>query len=82
MSIKLKLFSSLMEYLPSGATGNAVEVSGVSPVSCNQLIDRYKIPRDSVQVVMVNGEYLAPELRDQPLASGDTVSVWPSIQGG
>ncbi len=82
MIVKLKLFSSLMEYLPDDSQGNTVEVSGNGPFSCNQLIDRYRIPREVVQVVMLNGEYLAPDLRDQPLTAGDTVSVWPSIQGG
>ncbi len=82
MAITLKLFSSLMEYLPSGSEGNTVIVRVQGSLSCNQLIDRYGIPRDVVQVTMVNGQYLSPELRDQPLSDGDTVSVWPSIQGG
>ena len=82
MSVKLKLFSSLMEYLPADSQGNTVEVAVGGTLTCNQLIDRFRIPRETVQVVMLNGEYLAPDLRDQPLTAGDTVSVWPSIQGG
>ena len=82
MSIKLKLFSSLMEYLPAGSVGNTVEIPAGAPLTCNQLIERYKIPRESVQVVMLNGEYLAPERRDETLSPEDTVSIWPSIQGG
>jgi len=71
-----------MEYLPADAEGNTVEILAGSPKSCNDLIARYKIPVESVQVVMVNGEYLAPESRSLPLQDGDTISVWPSIQGG
>ncbi len=82
MSITLKLFSSLMEYLPPGSDGNSVTVSDLDALSCHQLIDRYKIPREVVQVTMVNGQFLPPEQRDQLLSDGDTVSVWPSIQGG
>ena len=82
MAITLKLFSSLMEYLPSGSEGNAVIVRVQGSLSCNQLIDRYGIPRDVVQVTMVNGQFLSPEHRDRPLSDGDTVSVWPAIQGG
>lgn len=80
--VKLKLFSSLMEYLPENSQGNTVEISTKDPLTCNQLTDRLRIPRDVIQVVMLNGEYLAPELRDRPLDAGDTISVWPSIQGG
>lgn len=82
MQIKLKLFSSLMEYLPDNAEGNTLELSLSGTTNCQALIDQYKIPRDVVQVVMVNGEYVPPEQRETPLTSGDTVSIWPSIQGG
>ena len=82
MEIKLKLFSSLMEYLPSTAEGNTVKISSASIMSCDDLISKYNIPHEAVQVVMVNGEFRAVELRSEPLADGDVVSIWPSIQGG
>ncbi|MGB5708390.1 MAG: MoaD/ThiS family protein [Arenicellales bacterium] len=82
MQIELKLFSSLMEYLPANAEGNTLELNLSGTTSCHALIDRYKIPRDIVQVVMVNGEFVPPEQRETPLTSGDTVSIWPAIQGG
>ena len=82
MAITLKLFSNLMEYLPSGSEGNKVIVPVSRSLSCNQLINRYGIPHDVVRVTMLNGRYLAPEHRDRPLSDGDTVSIWPAIQGG
>ncbi len=82
MNVSLKLFSSLMEYLPPNSEGNTVKISGIDQITCNQLIQRYKIPADSVRVVMVNGEFQALEARDQNLEDGDTISIWPAIQGG
>ncbi len=82
MELKLKLFSSLMAYLPATANGNSISLDLPGEFSCHGLIDYYKIPRDVIQVVMVNGEFVAAENRENPLSDGDTVSVWPAIQGG
>jgi len=71
-----------MEYLPEDAAGNTVKVVSAVPKSCNDLVMRYRIPPEAVQVVMVNGDYISPESRDDPLRDGDTISIWPSIQGG
>lgn len=82
MKISLKLFSSLMEYLPGDAIGNKVEVQMAAGASCKEVLAHLKIPDETIQVVMVNGEYVAPENRAEALSDGDAVSVWPSIQGG
>lgn len=82
MQITLKLFSSLMEYLPAGTKGNSLVLDTSDTPTCHQLIDKYRIPRENVQVVMINGEFASVESRELPLSDGDTVSVWPAIQGG
>mgnify|MGYP001816008987 CR=1 FL=1 len=82
MKIKVKLLSSLMEYLPPDTAGNTVVWSGIQPLSCNQVIERLRIPPDRVRVVMLNGEFLPPESRDTILSDQDTISIWPAIQGG
>lgn len=71
-----------MEYLPPSAEDNTVCLETASATSCDDLIKKYRIPQESVQVVMVNGEFVAVENRSNALASGDVVSIWPSIQGG
>lgn len=71
-----------MEYLPADAIGNKAEVEMTAGASCGEVLARLKIPDDAIQVVMVNGEYVSPENRKNPLSEGDAVSVWPSIQGG
>ena len=81
MQIKVKLFSNLMEYLPDNADGNTVTIN-LATASCHAITDHFKIPRMAIQVIMVNGEFVPEEQRSNPLKEGDTVSVWPSIQGG
>ena len=82
MQITLKLFSSLMDYLPANTEGNSLTLKISDTTSCHQLIDQYKIPREVVQVVMINGEFAPIDSRESPLSDGDTVSIWPAIQGG
>lgn len=82
MQITLKLFSSLMDYLPANAEGNSLNLNISGTATCHQLIDQYKIPRDIIQVVMINGEFAPVDRRESPLSDGDTVSIWPAIQGG
>ncbi|NKB76385.1 MAG: MoaD/ThiS family protein [Gammaproteobacteria bacterium] len=82
MNITLKLFSNLMEYLPKEADSNTVNMVVSVSTSPYDLIDRLGIPRGEAQVMMKNGEFCPIEQRSYPLNDGDTVSVWPSIQGG
>ena len=81
MKVTVKFFSSLMEYLPADAADNAVDIVQAGPVSPNQVLERYKIPEAEVQTMMVNGVFLPPAKRDDPLSDGDTLTVWPALQG-
>ena len=82
MKVTVKFFSSLMEYLPADARDNTVEIVQASPVSPDQVLERYKIPEAEVQTMMINGVFLPPEKRGEPLSDGDTLTVWPALQGG
>lgn len=84
MKITVKLFSTLLEYLPPDSDGNEFEiaVSTGDSVTPHTLIDQYQLPRAEAQVVMVNGEFVPLENRDDALKDGDVLSIWPSIQGG
>ena len=82
ITVTLKLFSQLGEYLPPDADGTAVSVKVAPTTSAHDLIARYKVPPGEAKVMMVNGESLPVERRDDALKSGDVVAVWPAIQGG
>ena len=82
MKVTLKMFSSLMEYLPDDLDDNTLELTVDDKQTPYQILDRYKVPRNEVQMMMLNGVFLPEENRDQPLADGDSLSIWPTIQGG
>ena len=82
MKITVKFFSSLMEYLPDNIDGNSMELEVGEGISANEILMRYKIPQAEVQTMMKNGVFLPEEQRDEQLGDGDTITVWPSIQGG
>lgn len=82
INLTVKLFSSLMEYLPPSAEGNSIKIQGQAGTSCESLLDRLRVPPDAARVIMVNGEYVSPEKRSESLSDGDTISIWPAIQGG
>lgn len=92
MKITVKLFASLMEYVPaleagdSGNDGNdntlIVTTDANTPLTPLQLLARYKIPAHEVQTMMKNGVFLPPAQHDQPLQDGDVLTVWPTLQGG
>ncbi len=71
-----------MEYLPDTADGNAIELTVSDTQTPNQLLERYKVPREEAQMMMCNGVFLPVEARSQPLREGDVLSIWPTIQGG
>ena len=82
MKITVKFFSSLMEYLPASAEGNTLELQekpGVTPID---ILDRYKIPYEEAQTLMLNGTFLPQEDHKNALKEGDVLTIWPSIQGG
>lgn len=83
MKVKVKLYATLGEYLPTEARQNTVEVEadeGASPLS---LLARFGVPPESAHLVLLNGVFVAPERRqDAVLKSGDVLAVWPPVAGG
>jgi molybdopterin converting factor small subunit len=85
MRITFKLHASLSDYLPAESRGklNAVEIDVPEETTLDSLIERYRLPRKSVHLVLINGVFLAPA--DRPaarFADGDTIAIWPPIAGG
>ncbi len=71
-----------MDYLPDTIDGNTLELTVSDKQTPVQILDRYKIPHEEAQMMMCNGVFLPAENRDKPLQEGDTLSIWPTIQGG
>ena len=83
MQITLKLFATLMDYLPENADQHAVRIEVPEQASANFVIDQFKVPREMAHLVLLNGIYLHPNERDKPgFREGDTLAIWPPVAGG
>ena len=83
MQIKLKLFATLTDYLPAGAVKNEIALAVDERTTIDHLIDRFKLPRSLVHLVLVNGVYIYPDERlAKTFTNGDVLAIWPPIAGG
>ena len=84
MNITFKLFATLTDYLPVTARrSNIVMLDVASDASISQIIEPFGLPPKLVHLVLVNGRYIAPELRlSTTLNEGDVLAIWPPIAGG
>jgi len=64
MQVTLKLFASLASYLPpTKKNGIEADLSLPEGSTIGDIIELYKIPKQSAHLVMVNGVYVQPEHR-------------------
>ncbi len=84
MKITFKLFATLTDYLPPDARrANQLELEVAPADSIATIIEPYGMPPKLVHLVLVNGRYVAPELRGTTtLNDGDVLAIWPPIAGG
>lgn len=83
MQIQFKLYATLAELLPADAVNNAVSLDVPEDTTPHQLIDQFNVPRPKAHLVLVNGVYIEPENRDDPLLKpGDTLIIFPPVAGG
>lgn len=84
MKITFKLFATLTDYLPADARrSNQVELDVAPDASISQIIEPFGMPAKLVHLVLVNGRFIAPELRTSTtLNEGDVLAIWPPIAGG
>lgn len=84
MKITFKLFATLTDYLPPEARrSNQIELEVAAEASISQIIEPFGLPPKLVHLVLVNGKYIAPELRmSATLVEGDVLAIWPPIAGG
>ena len=84
MKITFKLFATLTDYLPVGSRrSNIVELDVAPEATISQIIEPFGLPPKLVHLVLVNGRYIAPELRPATtLLEGDVLAIWPPIAGG
>ena len=83
LNITFKMFASLAEYLPPEAERNIVRISIAAGSSVYDVLDRYRVPRASAHLILINGVYVLPEDRERAIfKDGDVLAVWPPVAGG
>ena len=83
MQVTLKLYASLGAYLPPHAERNEAALEIAEGTTINALLDRYNVPRQSCHLVLINGVFQPPAVRDKVvLKRGDALAVWPPVAGG
>ncbi len=84
MKITFKLYATLQHLLPADAVDNAVKVEVDEKVSLYDVIDQFKVPRESAHLVLINGVYFGDEERSQPglISEDDVIAIWPPVAGG
>ena len=82
MKMTFKLYASLICYLPAGASGQVVELEVPEETTTLGLLQQYGVPISQVHLVLINGVFVPPDERSQPLNEGDELAVWPAVAGG
>lgn len=84
MSITFKLYATLQDLLPSNSVKNAATIEVSTDTSLNDIIDKYRVPRDLAHLVLVNGVFHCDADRDQRnvLKPDDVLAIWPPVAGG
>ena len=83
MKLTFKLYATLTELLPPEAVNHSIVIDIEPGTSAYDVIDRFRVPRASAHLVLVNGVYLDPDERDRgTLNDGDTLAIWPPVAGG
>ncbi len=79
----LKLFALLGSRLPPGSTANATTVTLGDDTSLAQVIADYGLADKECHLVLLNGNFVGPDLRVLTrVAPGDVISIWPPVGGG
>ncbi len=80
MTIEVRLFGTLREYLPAGSTPPGIRLDVSADACIAEALAELKIPPDQVALTLVNGRYERDARRR--LEDGAVVSVWSHVAGG
>lgn len=79
MKVEVRLFATLVPYLPPGSRDGVAVVDVPDGVTPRELTRRLGIPAELDRVVLVNG---AEAPTDGPLRDRDVITVYPPLAGG
>jgi len=83
MTITLKLYATLGEYLPLEVKKNQMNLDISPTTNVQTVIEQLQIPNELAHLVLVNGVYIAPEDRAATILNDqDVLAIWPPVAGG
>jgi len=84
IKVKLKLYATLGQYLPSeNRRSNEITLDVPASATLWDLVAPFSVPQAACFLVLVNGLFLQPFKRaTATFAEGDTIAIWPPVAGG
>jgi molybdopterin converting factor small subunit len=80
MNVEVRLFATLRKKLPPGSPRGKCHLELPDDATLAELLARLDIPRESAQMVLVNGEH--DRDFERRLRDGDVLSIFPPVAGG
>lgn len=83
MKVTVKLYAGFRQYLPCDAGSKGIEIEVDEKTTPLQLLWQLHVPDNEVHLVLLNGVFVEPSQRNQPIfKNNDTLAVWPAVAGG
>jgi molybdopterin converting factor small subunit len=79
VKVRLRLFATLAQYLPSEADGDGVTLALPDGAVLSDALSALRVPAGEEYVIAVNGAHREGDAR---LADGDEVTLFPPLSGG
>jgi molybdopterin converting factor small subunit len=79
MRVKVKLFTTLANYVPGVKPGEPFEVGLHNRATPSDLINQLKLPQEQAKLIFVNGRM---QPLDYQLQNNDEVGIFSQIGGG
>lgn len=80
MTVEVRLFATLRQYLPPGSERAATRIDVRDGASIDDVLACLGVPSDSAKLVLLDGRF-EPDRR-RPLRDGQVLSVFPPLAGG
>jgi len=80
MSIEVRLFATLRQYLPAGGSRIATRVDLPDGTAIADVLAALGIPDQEASLIVVDGRRQTD--RQFALTDGNVVSIWPHVAGG
>jgi molybdopterin converting factor small subunit len=79
MKVEVRLFANFREFLPPGTKGYSVFLDFAEGTTIGQVLERLQISESIPMLTLVNGIH---QKFEDPLHSGDVLSLFPPVAGG